>query len=175
MIHIFLPKTTTEDIVRLLSSQLETIQKEGAINSSETLHNTMTLDTTPDGHATTFLDDEPIASGTYLTSPHLESAPHAYIITVPIFSTATFGLTLLASQHLRWTITIPKTSIPTWVPDSLRKSLLNPIPPITRSSLNRLAPAKDTCTIHTKEFRDMLTSTAYGFFRATIILTIHRH
>jgi hypothetical protein len=52
-------------------------------------------------HNSTFLDDEPIVSGTYLTSKHLEGTPHAHLITLPTFSQATYGLKLLASRQLR--------------------------------------------------------------------------
>jgi hypothetical protein len=55
----------------------------------------------------TFLDDEQITSGTYVTSPHLEGTPHAHVVTLPTFSPSASGLTLLASRQLRWTNNIP--------------------------------------------------------------------
>jgi hypothetical protein len=61
----------------------------------------MTIDSFTDIHNTTFLDDEPISSGTYPTSKHLEGTPHVHVITLPTFSPATHGLTLLASRQLR--------------------------------------------------------------------------
>jgi hypothetical protein len=61
---------------------------------------------------TTFLDDEQITSGTYVTSPHLKGTPHAYVVTLPTFSPAEYGLTLMASRQLRWTTNKPQTSIP---------------------------------------------------------------
>ena len=61
----------------------------------------MTIDCFKNIHDTTFLDDEHIASGTYLTSKHLDGTPHAHVITLPTFSPATYGLTLLASRQLR--------------------------------------------------------------------------
>ncbi len=67
----------------------------------------MTVDSMTNIYDTTFLDDEPIASGTYLTSKHLEGAPHAHVITLPTFSPATYGLTLLTSRQLRCTATLP--------------------------------------------------------------------
>ena len=85
----------------------------------------MTADPAVDAYDTTFLDDEPIASGTYLTSKHLEGTPHAHLVTLPTFSPATYGLTLLASRQLRWTTTPPQTSTPTWIPDNLRHLILN--------------------------------------------------
>ena len=72
----------------------------------------MTVDPVMDAYDTTFLDDEPIVSGTYLNSKHLEGTSHAHMITLPTFSPATHALTLLASRQLRWTTTLPHTSIP---------------------------------------------------------------
>ncbi len=73
------------------------MQKERTLDPSEALHNTMIVDAATNTQATTFLDDEPIASGTYLIAPHLEGVPHAYVVTIPTYVTTTYGLTLLAS------------------------------------------------------------------------------
>ena len=72
----------------------------------------MTIAHIVDTHDTISLDDEPIASGMYLTSKHLDGSPHAHMITLPTFTPATYGLTLLASRQLRWTTTLSQTSIP---------------------------------------------------------------
>ena len=90
---------------------------------------------------TTFLDDEPVASGTYSTSKHLEGTPYAHVITMPTFSPATYGLTLHASRQMRWTATLPQTSIPSWIPDNLRQPLFNHTPTITRANVDCLTPA----------------------------------
>ena len=68
----------------------------------------MTFDSMSSTLDTTFIDDEPIAPGTYVTSSHLDGPPHAHVVTLPTFSTARYGLTLLASRQLRWTATLPK-------------------------------------------------------------------
>jgi len=85
----------------------------------------MIVDPVMDTYDTTLLDDEPIASGTYLTSKHLEGTPHAHVVTLPPFSPATYGLTLMASRQLRWTTTLPHTSIPAWISDNLWQPILN--------------------------------------------------
>ena len=112
----------------------------------------MTIGPIMDTRNSTFLDDEPIAPGTYLTSTHLEGTPHAHVITLPTFTQATYGLTLLASRQLRWTTTVSQTSIPNWIPESLRQPLLNQTPTITGANADRLTPAKDTCIIHSPVF-----------------------
>jgi hypothetical protein len=110
-----------------------------------------------------------------MTSKHLEGTPHAHFITLPTFSPVTYGLALLASRQLRWTTTLPKTSILTWIPDSLRQPLLNQTPTITRGNVDRLTSAKDTCTIHSTDFQDISVVLAFRLFRATAILTLYRH
>jgi hypothetical protein len=88
------------------------MHKQGIHTSLAHLHITMTVDSMTNTQHTTFLDDEPIASGTYLTSTHLEGTPHAHVITLLTLSPATYGLTLLASRQLRWSTTLRQTSIP---------------------------------------------------------------
>jgi hypothetical protein len=61
----------------------------------------MTIDSISGTFDTTFLDDEPIASGTYVISSYMEGTPHAHVVTLPTFSPATYGLILLASRQLR--------------------------------------------------------------------------
>ena len=122
---------------------------------------------------TTFLDDEQIASGTYVTSQHLEGTPHAHVVTLPTFSSAAYELTLLASRQLRWTTNIPQTSIPSWITDSLRQPVLNQSPTVTIANVERLLLAKDTCTIYSKEFQGLNATIAFRIFRAATIMTLY--
>ena len=101
---------------------------------------------------TTFLDDEPIASGTYSTSQHLDGTPHAHVSTLPTFSPVTYGLTLLASRQLRWSTYLPQSIIPPHILDSPIQALINQTPTITRANVERLLLGKNTCTIHNNEF-----------------------
>ena len=86
-----------------------------------------------------------------------------------------YGLTRLASRQLRWTTTLPLTSIPIRIPDSMRKPLLNNIPTINRANADRLLPAKDAYTIHSNEFRGLATIKAFRNLRAAAIITPYRH
>ena len=135
----------------------------------------ITIDSMNNTFDTTFLDDEEIASGTYVTSPRLEGTPHAHVVTLPKFSPATYGLTLMASRQLRWTTNIPQMSIPSWIPESLRQPLLNQSPTVTKASADRMPPAKDTFTIYIKEFRRLSAPVAFRLFRAAAILTLYRY
>jgi hypothetical protein len=135
----------------------------------------ITVDNMNNAFENTFLDDEQIASGTYVTSPQLEGTPHAHVVTLPTFSLAAYGLTLLASRQLRWTTNIPQTSIPSWIPNNLRQPLLNQSPTVTRANVDRLLPAKGTCTIYIKEFRGLIATVAFRIFRAAAILALYKY
>ena len=128
------------------------MHKQGIQTSSDQLENTMKVGPVMDIRNSNFLDDEPIALGTYLTSKHLEGTPHAHVVTLPTFSPATYGLAILASRQLRWTTTLSQTSIPNWILDIRRQLLLNQTPTITKANVDRLTSAKDTCTIHSPVF-----------------------
>ena len=75
MIPLYVPDTTSDDITNIIASQLDDMHNLGIQTSSTQLSSTMTIDSFTDIHNTTFLDDEPIASGTYLASKHLEGPP----------------------------------------------------------------------------------------------------
>ena len=141
-IHFYIPESTPNDITNVIAAQLGDMHKQEIQTSSDQLQNTMTVGPIMDSRDSTFLDDEPIALGTYLTSKHLEGTPHAHVVTLPTFSSATYGLKLLASRQLRWTTTLPQTSIPNWIPDNLRQPLLNQTPTITRANVDHLIAAK---------------------------------
>jgi len=81
--------------------------KQGIHTSPDQLQQMITVDNMNNTFDTTFLDDEQIASGTYVTSPHLEGTPHARVVTLPTFSTMAYVLILLAIRRLRWTTNIP--------------------------------------------------------------------
>ena len=152
------------------------MRKQGIHTSPNQLHHMMTVDNVNNTFDTIFLDDEQIATGTYVTSPHLEGTPHAHdVARLPTLSPAPYGLTLLASRRLRWTTNISQTNIPSWIPDNLRQPLLNQTPTVTRANVDRLLPAKDTCKIYKKEFRGLNAIVAFRLFRAVAILTLYRY
>jgi hypothetical protein len=113
MLHLHIPESTLDDITNIIAAQLEDMHKQGIHTSPAQLHHMMTVGSITNTFDTTFLDDEQIASGTYVTSPHLEGSPRVDVVTLPTFSPTAYGLTLLASRQLRWTTTLPQTSIPT--------------------------------------------------------------
>ncbi len=96
-----------------------------------------------------------------------------HLISFPTFLPATNGLVLLASRQLRWSINLPQTSVPFHILDSLRQPLKQ-TQTIARANVDRLLPAKDTCTIYNNEFQGLTAIVAFRLFRAAAILTIYR-
>jgi hypothetical protein len=88
-----------------------------------------------------------------MASPHMKGVPHAYLVTLPTFSSSTYGRALLASKQLRWTSNLPATIIFAWILDNLRKPLLNPDLIDTLKNVDKLIHAKDICTIHNHDFQ----------------------
>ena len=82
-------ESTSDNITNIIAAQLEDMHKQGILTSPTHLQITTTVDSFTNTHDTTFLDDEPIASGTYLTSTHLEGTPYIHVITLPTCSPAT--------------------------------------------------------------------------------------
>ena len=65
------------------------MQQQGIHTSPDEIENLMTIEPIMDTRDTTFIDDEPIAFGTYLTPKHLEGSPHAHLITLATYTAAT--------------------------------------------------------------------------------------
>jgi hypothetical protein len=175
LIYVYIPDPSGDDIVDIITAQLDEMQKLGIQTSSDNLNTTMTVDPVTDTHMTTYANDETMTQETNMTSPYLEGVPHVHIVTLPTFSIAADGLTLLASKQVRWTSTLPPTCIPELFQDNLKKPLLNQTPTITRKNVDKPIPANDTCTIHNHDFQDQTVLSAYHLFRAATILMMHRY
>ena len=89
MIHLYIPESTPNDIINIIATQPKGMRKQGIHTSPDQLQNMMTFDNVNTTFDSTFLDDEQIASGTYVTSPHMEGTPHASVVNLPTFSAAT--------------------------------------------------------------------------------------
>ena len=145
------------------------MQRNGVLGPTNKYTCSMMVHPLKDTHQTTYLDDEHIIQATTMTSPRLEGVPHACIVTTPTFSSATYGLTLLASRQLRWTCNLPEECIHTRLPETLRKSLLAQAPTGIRKNVDKPNNAKDTCTIHNHVFQGLTSPSAFNLFRATTI------
>ena len=76
-VYIYILDATADDIANILSTELDEIRKNGALNSAENYTSSMTVHSFADTHQTAYLDDERITQTTTMTSPHLEGVPHA--------------------------------------------------------------------------------------------------
>ncbi len=151
------------------------MQKVGVFNLANESTGTMKVHPLLDTHLTTYFDDERLIQTTAMISPHLEGIPRAYIVTTPTFSSATYGLPLLASGQLRWTTNLPEEYIHIKLPKNLRKSLLAQVQTITSKNVDKPNNAKDTCTVHCHEFQGLSTPAAFNLFRAADIKTLHKN
>jgi hypothetical protein len=73
-------------------------------------------------------DDKPITNTTQVTPSQLNNRPYSFTITLPTFSTATYGLLFLASKQTRWSTRIPKTLIPSFITQTIRQAIMQKTP-----------------------------------------------
>ncbi len=99
MIHVYIPDSTPDIILNLISGQLTDMQKVRAPTTAEHLNKIMTADPITYLTSSCVINDEPILSGTHIIFQHLHGVPHAYAVTLPTFSPATYILTLLANRR----------------------------------------------------------------------------
>ena len=111
-------------------------------------------------------DDEPIRSNTPLLDP---SVPYRYILTLPTQSSAAYGLILLSSRQVTWTVDIQETYVQTDIPNPLCDAILSHTPTVTRAAIRPTILAKDDCTIYSLAFQDLTASQCYGLFRDAAI------
>jgi len=175
LFFIYVLEATAVDIANILSMRLGEMQRNGVLNPLDNHRSSMTFHPLTNTHQTTYLDDEHITQSTIVTPPHLEGVSHAYIVTTPTFSTATYGLTLMASKHLRWTCNLPEGCIHTRLPETLTNPLLSQAPIISRKSVDTSNNAKDNCTIHSQDFQDLTSLSAFNLFKVAVIHTLHKH
>jgi hypothetical protein len=92
-------------------------------------------------------DDEPITITTQVTPSQLNTRPYSFTITLPTFSTAAYGLLLLASRQTRWSTSIPETLIPTFITQTIRQAILQQTPTTIRSNIHAPRYSRDACNI----------------------------
>jgi hypothetical protein len=117
------------------------------------------------------LDDEPITSTTEVITPQLRTCPYSFTVTLPTFSSATYGLLLLANRQARWSTHIPAALIPQHMPQPLRQALLHQIPTTIRSNTIDPKPSRDTCSITSTAFAGNRPAECHRIFKASVIHT----
>jgi hypothetical protein len=101
------------------------------------------------------LDDEPIANNTQVIPFQFNTCPYSFTTTLPAFSTATYGLLLLASKQTKWTASLPNTFIPAIVIQNIRQAILQQVPTIIRSNVERTELSRDACNITNLAFNGL--------------------
>jgi hypothetical protein len=117
-------------------------------------------------------DDEPIRSNTHLLDP---SVPYRYTVTLPTQSPAAYGLILLSSRQVTWTVDIPHIYVPTSIPSPLRDAILSHTPTVTRAATISARPARDNRTIYYLAFQDLTASNCYRLYRDAAVATLHHY
>ena len=117
-------------------------------------------------------DDDTIRSNTHLLDP---SVPYRYTVTLPAQSPAAYGLILLSSRQVTWTVDIPDIYVPTGIPNPLRDAILSHTPTVTRAATIPAKPTRDDSTIYCLAFQDLTACNCYRRFRDAVVATLHHH
>jgi len=98
LLSTYVPDSTPENIINLISTQLDTMKTQGVPTSSEDVALAAIVEPLAGPLYHTAIHDAPITTTTTTTSPHLRQVPYAHAITLPTFSPAIYGLIVLASR-----------------------------------------------------------------------------
>jgi len=120
-------------------------------------------------------DDEPITNTTEVIPTHLRTCPYSFILNLPTFSSAAYGLLLLASRQVRWTSSMPNTLIPQTIAQPIRNALLRQMPIIIRGNTEAPKLSRDICCLTSLAFTGRRPTDCYKHFTASVLYTTHKH
>jgi len=166
-----LPNCDSNDVLEILQRQLTDMHKQGHNTAPVSIQELATVHYEVEPPLTEY-DDEPIRSNIHLLDP---SVPYRYTVTLPTQSPPAYGLILLSSRQVPWTVSIPDNFISTGIPNPLRDSILSHTPTITRATTIQARPARDDCTIYCLAFQNLTATHCYKLFRDATIATLHHH
>ncbi len=113
----------------------------------------------------------PITSTTQVIPSQLNTCPYSFTKTLPTFSTASYGLMLLASRHTRWSTTNPDPLIPAIITQTIRQVILQQTPTIIRTNTDAPKLSRDACNITSPVFAGLRPTECYRIFRASALHT----
>jgi len=119
-------------------------------------------------------DDEPITSTREVIPAHLRTCPYSFTLTLPTFSSAAYGLLLLASRQARWSSSIPYTLIPQIISQPIRKALLQQMPIIIIGNTEAPKLSRDICCITRLAFSGQRPTDCHRLFKASSIYTAYK-
>ena len=118
------------------------------------------------------LDDEPITSTTEIIPSQLHTCPYSFTLTLPTFSTAAYGLLLLANRQTRWSSSIPETLIPSTIAPPIRQAILQHMPTTIRANTEAPRLSRDVCSITSPAFAGQRPTKCYMTFKASALYTV---
>ena len=121
------------------------------------------------------LDDEPITNTTKVIPTHLRTCPYSFTLTLPTFSSAAYGMLLLASRQTRWSSSIPDTLIPQTIAQPIRKAYLQQMPTTIRGNTEAPKLSRDICCITSSAFTGRRPTDCYKHLTTSTLYTAHKH
>jgi hypothetical protein len=116
------------------------------------------------------LDDEPFTIATQVIPSQLCTCTYSFTLALPMFSSAAYGLILLASRQTKRT-SIPDTLIATYITQSIHHAIMKRIPVIIRSNTEAPKLFRDACNITSMAFTCLRPIECYKIFRASALHT----
>jgi hypothetical protein len=159
-------------IKTILFNQLVHMQSAGLSTSPEGL-NALQVQESSTYPVQPEYDEEPITSTTHVTPSQLNTYPYSFTITLPTFSTATYGL-LLASRQTRWSTNIPDSIIPIFITQTILQAILQQTPTTIRSNTYASKHSRDACSITSLAFAGLRPTECYRIFTTSAFHTLHK-
>ena len=97
----------------------------------------------------------------------LNTGPSSFTTTLTTFSTAAYGLLLLASRHTRWTTGIPESLIPSAITQNIRQAILQQTMIIIKTNSDAPKLSRDACNITGLAFSGLRPTECYRLFKAS--------
>ena len=120
------------------------------------------------------LDDEPITITTEVTPSQLRTCPYSFNVTLPTFSTAAYGLLLLASRQAIWSTSIPESLIPQNIAQPIRQAILQQMLTTIRSNTKTPKLSRKMCSITSLAFTGHRSTDRYRIFKTWALYTAHK-
>ena len=171
-IFLYLPHEVNikATITSIINNQLAQMQTAGLPTSPDGLEALQVCENS-DYPVHPEIDDEPITNITEVLPTQLRTCPYSFNLTLPTFSSSTYGLLLLASRQARWASHIPEVLIPQAILQPIRKALLHQMPTIIKSNTEPPKQSRDTCCITSLAFTGQRPTDCHKHFKAAALYT----
>jgi hypothetical protein len=157
-------------ITTIINNQLAQMQAAGLPTSPEGLE-ALQVQENSDYPIIPEIDDDPHTNTTEVLPTHLRTCPYSFNLTLPTFSSAAYGLLLLASRQTRWTANITEALIPHAIPQPIRKALLQQMPTVIRGNTEPPKQSRDICSITSTAFTAQRPTDCHKHFKAAALYT----